>query len=316
MVRRAVALASFFALIAAGPASGQDALPGGRAIVATASIAPDTHLFAEPVKAYVDLVLDPAQLDPDRIRVTMRLAPYKLVRPVEETTREEGELVHVRYTATIRCLEVACLAPRFETVLGEQEAGRAERHTYRFAPAEIHYEEDDGRVQLLFRRAFPALQVVSRLNTAQLDAADQPGASRSAYTASLEPPEPTYRVSPERIAAVALVVAGLLVLFPAVLAARFLLARWRATRRPRKLSPLERALVLVEWTGRHADGERERRKALEALADALEREGAGPLAEQARTFAWGEESPGRERADELAAEARTAATGRGNGRPA
>jgi hypothetical protein len=315
VVRGAAALAFLAGLVLPGPASAQDALPGGRAIVATAAIAPDTHLFAEPVTARVDLVLDPAQLDPDRIRVRMRLAPYKLIGPVRETRRDVNDLVHVRYTATIRCLEVECLAPRFETVLGEQEAGRAERHTYRFPPAEIHYEED-GREQLLFRRGFPALQVVSRLNTAQLDAADQPGATRSAYTASLEPPEPTYRMSPERIAAVALAAAALLFLFPAVLTGRFLLRRWRATRRPRELSPLERALVLVEWTGRQADGEHDRRKALEALADALEREGASPLAEAARTFAWGEESPGRERAHELAAEARTAVARRGNGRPA
>jgi hypothetical protein len=290
-------------------------LPGGRAIVATASITPDTHLFAEPVAARVDLVLDPRQLDPDRIEVRMRFPPYRLVGPVKETRREVDELVHVRYTATIRCLEVACLAPRFETVLGEQEAGRAERHTYRFPPAEIHYEEDDGRPQLLFRRAFAPLQVVSRLNSAQLDAADQPGATRSAYTASLEPPASTYRMSPERIAAVAFAAAFLLFLFPAVLAGRFLLARWRASRRPRDLSPLERALVLVDWTGRQADGEHDRRKALEALADALEQEGARPLAEATRTFAWAEESPGRERADELAAEARTTLAGGGNGRP-
>jgi hypothetical protein len=316
VVGRTAACACLAGLAFVGAASAQDALPGGRAIVATAAVVPDTHLFAEPVAAYVDLVLDPAQLDPDRIQVRMRFPPYKLVGPVKETRREVDELVHVRYTATIRCLEVGCLAPRFETVLGEQEAGRAERHTYRFPPADIHYEEDDGRRQLVFRRAFPALQVVSRLNTAQLDAADQPGATRSAYTASLEPPAPTYRTSPERIAAVALTAAVLLFLFPVALAGRFLVGRWRATRRPRELSPLERALVLIEWTGQRADGEHERRKALEALADALEREGARPLAEAARTFAWGEESPGRERADELAAEARTALAGGGNGRPA
>jgi hypothetical protein len=316
MVRRAAALVFLAGLLVAGPASAQDALPGGRAIVATAAIVPDTHLFAEPVAAYVDLVLDPAQLDPERIRVRMRLAPYKLVGPIKETRRDVDDLVHVRYTATVRCLEVECLAPRFETVLGEQEAGRAERHTYRFPPAEIHYEEDDGREQLLFRRGFPALQVVSRLNTAQLDATDQPGATRSAYTASLEPPEVTYRMSPERIAGLAFAAALLLFLFPAALAGRVLYGRWRATRRPRELTPLERALVLVEWTGRRADGEHERRKALEALADALEREGARPLAEAARTFAWGEESPGRERAHELATEARTAVARRGNGRPA
>jgi hypothetical protein len=315
LVGRAAAVASLAALLLVPPAAAQDALPGGRAIFATASVSPDTHLFAEPVAARIDLVLDPGQLDPDRIQVRMRFAPYQLVAPIKETRREVGELVQLRYTATLRCLDVRCIAPRFRTALGEQEGGRAERYAFRFPPAEILYEEG-GRPELLFARAFPAVEVVSRINTAQLDAAEQPGTAGSGYTASLEPPSTTYRMSPERIAAVAFAAAFLLLLLPAVLIGRFVRARWKASRRPRQLSPLERALVLVEWTSGRASGEHDRRKALEALADALERGGARPLAETARTFAWAEESPGPERADALAAEARTTVAGGANGRSA
>jgi hypothetical protein len=303
-------------LLLAPAAWAQDALPGGRAIFATASVSPDTHLFAEPVVAQVELMLDPGQLDPERIQVRMRFAPYRRVGPVEETRRTVGEVVHLRYTATLRCLHAACIAPRFGTALGQQEAGRAERYTFRFPPAEIRYEQAGGRPELLFVRPFPALQVVSRINTAQLEAADQAGATGSGYTASLAPPSPTYRMSPEWIAALALAVAFVLFLLPAGLGGRFVLERWRASRRPRQLSPLERALVLVEWTSRGADGEHERRKALEALAGALERGGARPLAEVTRTFAWAEASPDRERAEELAAEARATVTGGRDGRPA
>jgi hypothetical protein len=315
LVGRAAATAFLAALLLVPAAAAQDALPGGRAIFATASVSPDTHLFAERVAARVDVVLDPEQLDPDRIQVRMRFAPYRLVEPLRETRRTVGELVHLRYTATIRCLRAACLAPRFQTVLGEQEGGRAERHTFRFPPAEILYAEDE-RPELLFARAFPAVEVVSRINTAQLDAANALGAAGAGYTASLEPPSPTYRMSPERIAAVAFAAASLLLLLPAVLIGRFIHARWKASRRPRQLSALERALVLVEWTSGRAGGEHNRRKALEALADALERGGELPLAESARTFAWAEESPAPERADALAAEARTSVAGGTNGRSA
>jgi hypothetical protein len=316
VVGRAAIVGCAAALLLAPAAGAQDALPGGRAIFATASISPDTHLFAEPVAARVDVVLDPAQLDPDRIQVRLgRFTPYELLEPVEEERTEAGELVRLRFTATLRCLDVRCLAPRYQTVLGEQEGGRPERYNFRFPAAEILYEEN-GRPQLLFRRAFPVLEVVSRINSAQLDAADQPGAAGSGYTASLEPPSATYRTSPESIAAVALGAAFLFLLFPATLAARYAHRRWKASRRPRQLSPLERALVLVEWTGRRADGEHERRKALEALADALELEGAGQLAEATRTYAWAEESPAPERAQEFAAQARTTVTGGANGRPA
>jgi hypothetical protein len=316
VVGRVAVAACAAALLLVPGAAAQDALPGGRAIFATASISPDTHLFAEPVAARVDIVLDPAQLDPDRIQVRMgRFAPYEPLGPVEKERTDAGELVRLRFTARLRCLDVRCLAPRYRTVLGEQEGGRPERYNFRFSPAQILYEENQ-RPQLLLARAFPVLEVVSRINSAQLDAADQPGAAGSGYTASLEPPAPTYRMSPEWIAAVALGAAFVLFLLPATVAARFAHSRWKGSRRPRRLSPLERALVLVEWTGRRADGEHERRKALEALADALELEGARQLAEATRTYAWGEESPAPERAQELAAQAKTTLAGGSNGRPA
>lgn len=311
MVVRATALACLAGLLLASSAAAEDAIPGGRAIVAAVSVSPETHLFAEPIVARVELVLDRAKLDPDRIQVRMRFAPYRPVGPLQVSRRHIGDLVHIVYAATLRCLHAECIAPRFRTALGEQEGGRAERYTFRFAPARILYEDKP-----LLARRFPAVEVVSRLNTARLEAADQAGATGTGYTASLEPPSPTYRMAPEWIAAVALAVAFVLFLFPAALAGRFVLARWRASRRPRQLSPLERALVLVEWTGRQADGEHERRKALEALADALERGGARPLAETTRTFAWAEEAPARERADELAAEARVTLGGGHHRRPA
>jgi hypothetical protein len=113
-------------------------------------------------------------------------------------------------------------------------------------------------------------------------------------------------MSPDRIATVSFAAALLLLLFPAVLVGRFVWARWKVARRSRELSRLERALILVEWTNRY-DGEHERRKALEALADALERAGANPLADDTRTFAWAETSPDQERAGALAEKARATA---------
>lgn len=298
------------------PAAVQAQLPGGRAIAVTTTIAPDVHLFAEPVTASTRVIVDPREYDPDRIDVRVRFAPYELLRSLERSRREVGDLVELRYTATLRCLDLACLAPRFQTVLGEQEGGRPERYTFRFAPAEVLYRKGDGSVELVVQRPFPALEVVSRINATQLAAADQLGleaAPTSEYIASLAPPPPTYRISPRALAAGALVLAAVLLLFPVSLAVSFVRARWRARRRPRRLSPGERALLLVEWAGRQADGEQDRRRALEALADVLERSGAEPLAESTRTFAWAEEAPDRRRAAELAGEARSVLGG-GDGR--
>jgi hypothetical protein len=300
------------------PATAQTGLPGGRAIAVSTSITPDVHLFAEPVTARTRVIVDPQEFNPDRIDVRMSFAPYQLVAAASRSERNVGNLVELEYTARLRCLRVACLAPRNATVLGEQEGGRPQRYAFRFPPAEVLHERPDGRVELILQRPFPAIEAVSRINAAQLDAADPLGdqlgeGSTSTYKASLEPPAPTYRASPRALAGGAFLLAGLLLLFPICLLGRFLLARWRARRRPRRLSPLERALVLVEWSGRQADGEQDQRRALEALADVLEDGGAEPLAETTRTLAWAEEAPDKRRADELAGEARSLLGG-GNGR--
>lgn len=309
-------LAVVAALLLVPAAAAATALPGGRAIVVTTSVAPDTHLFADPVVARVDVVVDPRQIDPDQIRIRLRFAPYETVGSVEESRRARGALVHLRYTATLRCLHVRCLAPRRASVLGELESGRAERHSFHFAPAEVL----DGR-RVLLRRQFPVVEVVSRINTAKVaEASATPFAgidtSGGEYVASIAPPPPTFRLDPTVLAALALGAASLLFLFPAALGGRFLYARWRAARRPPPLSPLERALALVEWTVRRDDGEEDRRKALEVLADVLEDGGARPLADATRELAWAEEAPGRERAGELADRARSTLPGGGNGRAA
>jgi hypothetical protein len=299
------------------PATAWAALPDGRAIAVETSVSPDVHLFAEPVVARVRVIVDSKEFDPDRIRVESSVAPYELVGHVEQTRRTIGEVVELQYATTLRCLTSECVAPRYRTVLGEQESGRPERFTYRFQPAEILYERPSGRAELLIQRPFPALEVVSRINTAQLEAVDpldQSGlvdpAAASSYTASLEPPSTTYRVTPQALAGMALALAGVLLLFPAWLTGRVAVARWRALRRPQPLTPVDRALLLVEWASRIDDGDADRRRALEALADVLDQTGEAPLAETARTQAWATDAPDPARSKELAGKARTVLGGR------
>jgi hypothetical protein len=314
VVARALLLA---ALSVAPIAAAQEApLPGGRGLVATASLSPSTHLFADPVVARFDIVLDPEQFDPDRLEARLRFAPYEPVDGVEKTRREVGRLVHLRYEATLRCLHIGCIAPRFQSVLGAQEEGRAERHAIRLPPANILYEENDGSRQVLLSKRFPVIEVVSRLNTARVEDLHpdaRPG-SEGAFVASLEPPDRTYRARPALLAGLALGAAFLLALFPAVLLGRAVVARWREAHRRGPLSPLERALALVDWSARRDDAE-DRRKALEALAVVLEQRGVEPLADATRELAWAESSPAGEQAGAVGAEARRTLGGDGNGQP-
>ncbi len=308
-------LAALAALVLA-PAAGaqEEPLPGGRGIVVMTSLTPSTHLFADPVVARLDIVLDPEQFDPARLAVRLGFAPYEPVGTVERTQRAVGDLVHVRYEATLRCLHVGCIAPRLQSTLGAQEEGRSERHAIRLPPVELRYEEG-GTAPVLLTKGFPVAEVVSRINTARaqgLDPDARPG-SEGAFVASLEPPERTYRARPALVAGVLLGAALLLALFPAMLVGRLLHARWQAARRRAPLSPLERALVLVDWTARRDDAE-DRRKALEALAAVLDQGGVGDLAETTRALAWAEPSPAGEQTGEAGVEARRTLTGGGNGR--
>ena len=291
MVARALVGLVALVVVADAPA----ALPGGRAVVVTSSVTPDTHLFADAVRAQVDVVVDPALLDPDRLRLRLDFAPYEPVSRPTETRATIGSLVRIRYVADLHCLEVECLGPRVASVLGPQEAGRPERHTVRFGSADLLYERAGGAPELLLRRELPPVEVLARVNTAALAAAQETGALLG-YRASLDPPPPTYRVDPRVLAAALLAGAALLLLLPLALAGRIAHARLQSLRRQRRLTPLGRALLLVERTS----GE-DRRKALEALAQVLDDEGAQRLAAKTRAVAWDEHLPPRTKAAELAA---------------
>jgi hypothetical protein len=305
-------VAAVFAL-AAPAAAAQTPLPGGRAIVVNAGLTPSTHLFGDSIVATVDVVVDPVEFDPERLHVRIRFAPYEPVGGVATTRRDVGRLVHLHYVATLRCLHIGCLAPRIESILGEQEEGRGERHAIVLPPVAVTHEEG-GRQTPLLARQFPVAQVVSRLSPANaqgLDPDARPG-SEGAFSASLAPPARTYRVRPAVLAGVALAAAVLLALFPAVLVGAALRRRWLARRLRGPLSPLERALALVEWSADHGDVE-DRRKALEALAAVLEEDGVEPVAQVTRELAWAEPTPAGHETGDAGTEARRVLAG-GDGR--
>ncbi len=103
------------------------------------------------------------------------------------------------------------------------------------------------------------------------------------------------------IALLALAIA--LLALPAV----YLVRRYRARRAPSRsqkpsLSPLERALALVEWASRRPSVD-ERREALEALAYELDAE-EDETADRARAQGWSPPSPATEEMTELVEEIR------------
>jgi hypothetical protein len=285
-----LALASMLALAAAGCARSESEvpfLPQGRAIDSSRSLSPTTHFFGDIVAARVEVRIDRRQLDPAKLRVEADFKPYELVGEAELDRRDLGHYTRMRYEYSLRCLTVGCIPEQLQTQLGSQEGARGERRTFRFPPAQVRYDDPSGEFPGLLRSvSWPPVTSVSRLNEAQSEAEFPFRASPEAL------PPPSYSASP------ALVVGGLLLAGLALLAwpARLGLRAWRGRRAPvvqaaaPSLTPLQRALLLVEWARERPNGD-DRRRSLEVLADELERTGAATLSGQASELAWSRDAP-------------------------
>ncbi len=302
---RRLALAALV-LVAAGCGGGGEgaAPPPGRFVATSRSLTPNVHLFAEPVVARLDVVVDRRHLDPGLIRVSAAFLPYELVTSVATTREDFARFTRLRYEYTLRCLEYDCVPTQHATDLGEQESGRPERKSFRFGPARVLYDDPDG-VRQLRRVWWPPLESTSRINEADLFRPPMLSSARSQWRTSFAPlPEPSYRIAPPLLAVAFLAGALALLALPATLVVR-------AVRRRRppppetepELPPLDRALLLVEWARGREDGE-DRRAALELLAFELDAAGRGEQARAARRLAWSPSSPSPEAAEELVEEVR------------
>ena len=288
----------------AGGGEGSE-LPLGRQVSAQGSLTPTVHLFAEPVVARVDVVVDRDHLDPDRVRLKTRFLPYD-IKATARRRSDRGRFTELRYEWLLRCLRVACIPEIIPSAAGEAETGRGERRTFDLPAAEVLYDDPEGETRTLTRATWPDLVSVSRIKQS-----DVPSFG-FVFKSSVTPlPEPDYRVSPTVLGAGLLGLALLLLALPAALA-----IGWWRRRRPKPevvdeevVTPLERALRLVEWGGERKDGT-ERREALELLAFELDALESQELADSARRLAWARPSPSPEAAATLVADVREA-NGRG-----
>ncbi len=298
---RALAPLAALLLLTAGCAGGSDEageLPLGRQVSAQGSLTPTVHLFAEPVVARVDILVDRDHLDPDRVRLQTKFLPYD-VKAAATNRTDRGRFTELRYEWLLRCLRIACIPEILPSAAGDAETGRGERRTFDLPAAEVLYE-DEGETRTLTRATWPELVSVSRIKQS-----DVPSFG-FVFKSSVAPlPEPDYRVSPTVLGAGLIGAALLVLVLPAVLA-----IGWWRRRRPEpeiveeeEVTPLERALRLVEWAGDREDGT-ERREALENLAVELDAVDSEELAESARRLAWEPASPSPEGAATLVAEVR------------
>ena len=289
------------ALPAAAAAGDGPPLPGGRAVTVNASLRPSVHLFGDLVRARVDVALDNQRIDPSRVRLQARFAPYEPVGDLRVSRRDAGPLTQLRYEVVLRCLRFACTP-------------EVQRKSFRFPEGRLLVTPTGGST----RRAtvpvrWPSLEAATRIaETAEgAGSADfEPEADFRGDPAPL--PRVSYSLNPRAIAAASLMGALLL----AALAGAIVVREVRRRRQPPvedeapEVTPLERALALVQWAAERRNGA-ERRSALEVLAVALADEGAGDLAAVARELAWSQRAPDAPATVDLAARARAVAEGDG-----
>lgn len=265
-----------------------------------ASIAPRPVLFGDTVRASVDVVLDTERIDPESVRAAADFTPWKLVGRPERRVVAARRQAYVRTTFVLRCLTGACVP--FEEFV-----------RYEFDPARVSFARRSGRLshEGSIEVPLPPLRVYSRLSgTAPVE---NPRSTAPWQADLLALPEPSFRAAPGLLVTTLL----LLALVAALGAGSLAYVAWprRALPPPPEpepepppeptLSPLAQALILLENAVR-IDGAADQRRALELVAEELERAAWGDptLAHTARALAWSEGVPPVDQTTALAARVR------------
>lgn len=281
-------------LVSSGGGSNAGSPPS--AIQARSALLPGVVLFGDTLTARLDVIIDRSKVDPGSVRVQAGFAPWKAVAPPKRVRRDgAASTTYIGTTYVLRCLEADCTSVN-DTFVED------------FDRAHVRYVARDGTRRVM-QVKWPRLIVDSRYAQKTLSAAGSRAAPWKAALFSL--PSLTYSISPSLLFAL-LLTGGILLLLAA--GAVFYLARRRPVARParapappppaRMLTPLERALLLLELSER-VDGSGDQRRALERVADELAKRGEAELARAARLLAWSEPVPGTEETTRFAASARS-----------
>ena len=266
-----------------------------------ASIAPQVHLFGDPISAQVAVVADRKYVAPANVHVSVHFHPYQAAGPPTVVRSSNGRFLQLTWTWKLRCLTKACLP-----VTKTNDLSRV----FHFSPAHVEYRSPTGQVRYALNARFPRVAALSELSPAEVNAISHQTLLWANHLAPL--PAPRYRVSPSLLFWLALALA--VVLGAAGLA---LVSRWAWQFRPARAmqpaygsSSLERALTVFFWARAH-DDETLQRKALERVADELPFD-VHDLSETARALAWSEEKPDEEEVQEIS---ERAGISRRNGEP-
>ncbi|HEY3922066.1 MAG TPA: hypothetical protein VGL76_08120 [Gaiellaceae bacterium] len=258
-------------------------------LTTTSRITPQSSLFADPLVAEIDVVLDARSVDPATVQLTPSFRPFVVRSQSRSVERGVGAATIVRFRYEIECVAATCVP-----LLGKKKGGGIASDAITLPAAKLLAGRRNGTT-LSRTVAWPPFTVHSRLTS------EEAGLSTPHFAPWFTPPPISWRLSPDLVGGLALSVAVVLLLGAGLLVATVAVgdtARLRV-RRVSHLSPVERALRLAEHAA--ASGELdEERKALQRLAVELGQTGYGELADQARWLAWSEDDPSSDGLESLA----------------
>ncbi|HEV8688548.1 MAG TPA: hypothetical protein VGQ84_14795 [Gaiellaceae bacterium] len=302
----AVVAAVAVALISRDESPDHVGLPiGAKGFSARTSLYPHSQLFGGSVEARLELLVDRDVVDPDEIVVRASFAPYQAARAAQIDRVDIERLTRIRYSFRLECFQEACLP------------GSNGKKVFRFTWAQVRAGG------WTMRPSWPALVVASRLrdppyNTTNPNLRDRRFGKPNAgldWRAEVGVLQPTWRIDPTLATAVLFALALMLVgTSLSLLTVAQPGAAKRLWRRRRRLTPLERALLVLERASERGVVE-EHRIALDDLATQLRALGARELAGDAYALAWDEAPPSLDRTAGVSNRARELITGRTNGRP-
>jgi hypothetical protein len=245
-----------------------------QAISGETALSKSAALFADPVQARIEVLVDRDRVDPARVGFNPTWVLYQLIGIPKLERHDTGRTTQLVYTANLVCLTYSCL-PSFTGT------------RVQFPPAKVFFTLRNGGGRRTLELPWSAFALGPRTQLSDLNNADpfvQP-----AWRATTEPEAVSYAISPTTLRSS--LFAGAAVLFLLALGTFFLFARALKRRwRPKPKSPLEQAVVLVEKASARED-QQAKRKALELLSRELAHTGEGELALTARELAWAEATP-------------------------
>jgi hypothetical protein len=270
----------------------------GQPLAARADMAPRRVFFGDTVTAEVEVELDPDRVDPDSVRLRVDFSPWRQVSEPRRV-RQDGDTTTLSTTFVLRCLTLPCISPDEDVI------------DHNFPPAQVTYTARGGLgAEPPESVAAPWPRVEGRARYSSRVAQAASGAGWEADLVSL--PELTFSVAPAVLIALLLAAGVLLAVAGALLVRRLLPHRAAqrtspppAARPERELTPLERALALLEDPAR-VNGAGDQRRALELVAAVLTERGERSLGRTARALAWSAPVPGVEETSSVAERTRSA----------